>query len=64
MKTFRELISWELEQEQKTRARLQVSSDEIAQKLSATVLRKIRHLSPPSADSMKDHGIFGCTGVG
>lgn len=46
MKTFRELISWELEQERKQKsAAPSLSEDEDIGKLGASVLRKIRYLS-------------------
>ena len=45
MKTFREIISWELEQEKKAARTLPVSTEEAAGKLGSCILRKIRHLS-------------------
>jgi hypothetical protein len=46
MKTFRELISWELEQESKRkRAALSLSEEGGNTKLSASMLRKMRYLS-------------------
>ena len=50
MKTFRELISWELEQESKQRrAALSLSEDDAAGGLSASVLRKLRYLNSGNA---------------
>lgn len=49
MKTFREMISWELEQEKKGARTLHITTEEAAGKLGSYVLRKLRHLS--SADS-------------
>lgn len=46
MKTFRELISWELEQESKQKpAGLSLSEDDGNTKLSASLLRKIKYLN-------------------
>jgi hypothetical protein len=45
MKTFREMISWELEQEKKGARTLQITTEEVAGKLGSCILRKIRHLS-------------------
>ncbi len=45
MKTFREMISWELEQDKKTARTLQITTEDAAGKLGSCVLRKIRHLS-------------------
>jgi hypothetical protein len=45
MKTFREMISWELEQEKKGARTLQITTEEAASKLGACILRKLRHLS-------------------
>ena len=54
MKTFRELISWELEQETKQRsATLSLSGDEASGKLSASVVRKIRYLSAAGGAASK-----------
>ena len=46
MKTFRELISWELEQESKQKpVVLSLTEDDGNTKLSASLLRKIKHLN-------------------
>ncbi|HEX7862934.1 MAG TPA: hypothetical protein VF773_21555 [Verrucomicrobiae bacterium] len=46
MKTFRELISWELEQDSKRgRASLSLSEDDGGGNLTASVLRKLRYLN-------------------
>jgi hypothetical protein len=47
MKTFRELISWELEQD-KRQAGATTSAEERAAKLGTCVLRKLRYLSSAS----------------
>ena len=60
MKSFREMISWELEQERKNRSRLEVSAKEMAEKLNATVLRKMRSLSTASGDSDVNMGFGNC----
>jgi hypothetical protein len=45
MKTFRELISWELEQEaNQTAPKLSLTEDAGAGKLGASVLRKLRYI--------------------
>ena len=55
MKTFRELISWELEQETKERpVPPSLSEDEAGGKLSASVMRKMRYLSSAGASAGKD----------
>lgn len=45
MKTFRELISWELEQEKNQGRSAQLSTTESGEKLSSCLLRKYRYLS-------------------
>jgi hypothetical protein len=46
MKTFNELISWELEQEAKQKtSQLKLTEGDGAGKLSASVLRKLRYLN-------------------
>jgi hypothetical protein len=45
MKTFRELISWELEQEKQTHRPLPPSFDDPSSRLSSYVSRKRRYLS-------------------
>jgi hypothetical protein len=51
MKTFSELISWELEQEAKNKtSQLSLTEEASAGKLSASVLRKLRYLSSASDD--------------
>lgn len=45
MKTFSELISWELEQEKKRGNSLNVTSEEAAGKLNRSVLRRMKYLS-------------------
>jgi hypothetical protein len=53
MKTFRELISWELEQDSKQKpARVRLSEDGDG-KLSASVLSKIRYLNATGANAQK-----------
>jgi hypothetical protein len=55
MKTFSELISWELEQERKERAdALSLSEDESGGKLSASIMRKMRYLNSAGAAMAKD----------
>ena len=50
MKSFSELISWELEQERKNGAAVPLSSTEdVADKISASALRKLRYLNSRSA---------------
>lgn len=54
MKTFRELISWELEQEAKQMpAAFSLSEDDGAEKLSASVLRKLRYLNEGGTSAQK-----------
>jgi hypothetical protein len=45
MKTFREMISWELEQEKKSAQTLQITTEEAGGKLGSSILRKLRYLS-------------------
>ena len=56
MKTFRELIAWELEQEGKAHRPLQVSAEEATGKLGSCVLRKLRHLSSSASSDPKSIG--------
>lgn len=59
MKTFRELISWELEQEAKEKpASLSLPEDDGAGKLSASVLRKIRFLNSGGATTRGSVDVF------
>ncbi|HEV8543759.1 MAG TPA: hypothetical protein VGR78_15305 [Verrucomicrobiae bacterium] len=51
MKTFRELISWELEQDKRHNRSLLVSTEDAAGRLSSCVLRKLRYLSAASGAS-------------
>jgi hypothetical protein len=53
MKTFREMISWELEQEKKGGRTLQITTEEAAGKLGSCILRKIRHLSSSAEEQFK-----------
>jgi hypothetical protein len=49
MKTFNELILWELQQEaNQNSSNLSLSEEHGNGKLSASVLRKLRHLKTPS----------------
>ncbi|MGZ8901373.1 MAG: hypothetical protein ACXW3Z_14885 [Limisphaerales bacterium] len=49
MKTFSELISWELEQEAKQKVSpLKLAEEDSGGKLSASVLRKLRYLNSAS----------------
>jgi hypothetical protein len=45
MKTFRELISWELEQDKRQTRSLHITTEDNSGKLSSSVLRKLRYLS-------------------
>jgi hypothetical protein len=59
MKTFSELISWELEQDQKAR---NPNRDESSERLSASISRKLRSLnapgvSPAARESSDSHSI-------
>lgn len=45
MKTFSELISWELEQEKKGKRSAHIAGEQATGKLSALVLRKLKYLS-------------------
>ena len=45
MKTFRELISWELDQEKHPARRLHATSDESSGRIGSTMMRKLRYLS-------------------
>src|SRR5262245_5901787 len=45
MKTFRELISWELEQEKKGDLSLQTAEEDIAGRLESYLLRRVRYLN-------------------
>lgn len=52
MKTFSEMISWELEQEASKKApRLSLTEDVGAGKLSASVMRKLRYIRSGAADT-------------
>jgi hypothetical protein len=53
MKTFREMISWELEQEKKGARTLQITTEEVAGKLGSCILRKVRHLSSDVDEQLK-----------
>jgi hypothetical protein len=53
MKTFREMISWELEQEKNGARTLQISTEEAAGKLGSCILRKLRHLRGTSEEHLK-----------
>ena len=57
MKTFRELISWELEQEKNQGRSVQLSTEEGAGKLSACLLRKLRYLSTTRAQGAAPTGM-------
>jgi hypothetical protein len=57
MKTFRELISWELEQEKNQGRSVQLSTEDGAGKLSACLLRKLRYLSATRAQVPGPSGI-------
>ena len=60
MKSFRELISWELEQERKngTSATL-AATEEMADKIGASALRKLRYLSSRSAPKTSSGAAMG-----
>ena len=49
MKTFRELISWELEQEKKGNRSIQITTEHETGKLGTCVLRKLRYLRAAAA---------------
>ncbi len=53
MKTFREMISWELDQEKKGARVLQITSEEAAGKLGSSVLRRLRYLSSSTEAQLK-----------
>ena len=54
MKTFREMISWELEQDAKQKAfDLSLTEDHGVRNLSASVMRKLRYLSSASTAGQK-----------
>jgi hypothetical protein len=53
MKTFREMISWELEQEKKSGQRLQITTEEAAGRLGSCILRKLRYLSATTEAQLK-----------
>jgi hypothetical protein len=53
MKTFRELISWELEQDKKLNHSLLVTSEDAAGKLTSSVRRKLRYLSAATESASK-----------
>ena len=58
MKTFSELISWELEQEAKDKASpLKLMEEDGAGKLSASVLRKLRYLNSASIPKTSGEGL-------
>ena len=58
MKTFRELISWELEQEAKEKASpLKLTEEDGAGKLSASVLRKLRYLNSAAVTKTGSEGL-------
>ncbi|HTG44825.1 MAG TPA: hypothetical protein VK633_09865 [Verrucomicrobiae bacterium] len=58
MKTFRELISWELEQEKKQNRPLHSTSEDAAGKLGSCVLRKLRSLSAGGTLSKSESPAF------
>jgi hypothetical protein len=53
MKTFSELISWELEQEKNGYRSLATACEDAAEKLSASVLRKMKYLSTGAGTTPK-----------
>ena len=53
MMTFREMISWELEQEKKGARTLEITTEEAAGKLGSCILRKLRHLSACAEEPLK-----------
>ena len=57
MKTFREMISWELEQEKKLGQSLQITTEEAAGKLGSCILRKLRYLSNSTDGQVKSAGL-------
>ena len=63
MKTFRELISWELAQEKRGTRSRPTSAEESAGKIGASVLSKLRYLStaanPPKGSSDARAGATG-----
>jgi hypothetical protein len=53
MKTFREMISWELEQEKKSGQSLQITTEEAAGRLGSCILRRLRYLSTSAEAQLK-----------
>jgi hypothetical protein len=53
MKTFRELISWELEQDKKQGRSLAITTEDGSGKLGSCVLRKLRYLTAPGTAEPK-----------
>ena len=54
MKTFSELISWELEEEKKLNRPARISTEESSSQLGGSVLRKVRYLSAAAAGQERD----------
>ena len=51
MKTFRELISWELEQDAEKRTEPSLTKEDAGAKLNASVLRKLKYLNAAGSAS-------------
>jgi hypothetical protein len=64
MKTFRELISWELEQDKKQNRSLLITTEDAAGKLSSCVLRKLRYLSAASDSASKSMPVITAANAG
>jgi hypothetical protein len=45
MKTFREMISWELEQDKRQTRSLHITTEDGAGKIGSSMMRKLRYLS-------------------
>ena len=57
MKSFRELIFWELEQEKKQARSLHITTEDGSGKLGACVMRKLRYLTAPGLNATKAAGL-------
>jgi hypothetical protein len=58
MKTFREMISWELEQDKRQTRSLQITTEDSSGRLGACVLRKLRHMAAAGATNAKPMSQF------
>ena len=53
MKTFREMISWELDQDKRRTRTLHITTEDGTGKLGSCILRKLRYLSAAGVEGSK-----------